>query len=167
MITINTLEPSLWKQHKTLRLLSLQDSPDAFGSTYEAERIQSDSAWEQRIATALTLPENKAFIAYQHQQACGLLWCKLAANDATSATLFQMWVAPAQRGLGISKQLLEAAIQWVRATGRQRIELGVTQTNTAAIHLYKRYGFIPVGEPSALREGSPLLSQTMVLTLAP
>ena len=167
MVTILPLEPQQWMQHKTLRLRALLDSPDAFGSTYEAECIQSDSQWELRIATALAQPRNKAFIAYHDHQACGLVWCQLVMDNATTAELFQMWVAPEQRGLGAGKHLLNAAIQWLQAVGVQRIQLGVTQTNTAAIRLYQGYGFTAVGEPSALRDGSPLLSQTMLLTLAP
>lgn len=167
MISIHPLEPQQWMQHKTLRLLALQESPDAFGSTYAVECTQSDTVWEQRIATALALPRNKVFIAYHQYQACGLVWCQRSLDDPTTAELFQMWVAPAQRGLGVGKQLINTAIQWLQSVGVQRINLGVTQTNTTAIQLYQRYGFAPVGKPTALRDGSPLLSQTMQLTLAP
>lgn len=167
MIYVSPLEPQQWMQHKTLRLRALQESPDAFGSTYEAECTQSDHDWEQRITTALAQPRNKAFIAYHQQQACGLVWCQLSMNDAAHAELFQMWVDPTLRGLGLGKQLMNAALQWLHTAGVQQIKLGVTQTNTAAIQLYQHYGFTPVGEATALRDGSPLLSQTMQLTLAP
>lgn len=167
MITISPLAASQWQQHKTLRLHALLDSPDAFGSTYEAEHTRSDADWAQRIATALASPHDRIFIAYHHGVACGLVWCKLATQSATTADLFQMWVDPTKRGHGAGRLLLDAAIHWAKDAGMRTVELGVTQSNSAAIHLYSRYGFAPIGTPTPLREGSTLLSQTMVLMLSP
>ncbi|MGG4603416.1 GNAT family N-acetyltransferase [Paenalcaligenes sp. Me131] len=167
MITIRPLSASQWQHHKMLRLQSLLDSPEAFGSTYEAEHTRSDTDWAQRIATALASQHDRIFLAYHNDVACGLVWCKLATQSATTAELFQMWVAPAQRGHGAGTRLLDAAVHWAKNAGMRTVALGVTQSNAAAIHLYSQYGFAPVGEAIPLREGSTLLSQTMVLTLSP
>jgi RimJ/RimL family protein N-acetyltransferase len=46
------------------------------------------------------------------------------------------------RNQGIGRALMERAIDWVKATGVvKRIQLGVTSTNTPAIHLYEKLGF--------------------------
>lgn len=46
------------------------------------------------------------------------------------------------RGKGLGEQLMEAALRWARAGGiLKRIELKVYARNTAAIHLYQKYGF--------------------------
>lgn len=46
------------------------------------------------------------------------------------------------RGKGLGEQLMEAALRWARREGiLKRIELKVYARNTAAIHLYQKYGF--------------------------
>jgi hypothetical protein len=38
-----------WKTYKTVRLNSLKDSPDSFGSTYDREMSFSDADWQSRL----------------------------------------------------------------------------------------------------------------------
>jgi len=46
------------------------------------------------------------------------------------------------RNQGIGRALMEHAIAWAKSTGVvRRIQLGVTSTNTPAIHLYEKLGF--------------------------
>jgi ribosomal protein S18 acetylase RimI-like enzyme len=46
------------------------------------------------------------------------------------------------RARGVGSTLLAQAIEWAKATGIvKRIELFVYARNTAAIHLYKNFGF--------------------------
>jgi RimJ/RimL family protein N-acetyltransferase len=46
------------------------------------------------------------------------------------------------RNQGIGRKLMEQAIAWAKGTGViKRIQLGVTATNAAAIHLYEKLGF--------------------------
>lgn len=48
-------------------------------------------------------------------------------------------------GQGIGKVLLERILLWAATTEIEKISLTVVQTNTKAIQLYKRYGFIEEG----------------------
>lgn len=48
-------------------------------------------------------------------------------------------------GHGIGKELLESILNWADAKGVEKIALTVVQTNTNAISLYKKYGFIEEG----------------------
>ena len=52
-----------------------------------------------------------------------------------------MGVAPAFRGKGIGRRLLDATIDGAHEAGLTRIELEVFSSNTNAIRLYERYGF--------------------------
>lgn len=81
------------------------------------------------------------------------------------AHLYQMWVAPAHRGRGIGRELLDAVIEWARAAGARAVELGVTCGNTPASRLYARAGFVPASDPGPLRPGSTLLAQPMRLVI--
>lgn len=48
-------------------------------------------------------------------------------------------------GHGIGKVLLENILMWADTVGIEKISLTVVQTNTKAIQLYKRYGFVEEG----------------------
>ncbi|NJN50896.1 MAG: hypothetical protein HC809_03045 [Gammaproteobacteria bacterium] len=47
---IRTIEPEDWQQYRDLRLRALQDSPDAFGSTYADAKLLSDEQWQARVS---------------------------------------------------------------------------------------------------------------------
>lgn len=46
---------------------------------------------------------------------------------------------------GIGKVILENILMWAAAVGIEKISLNVVQTNTKAIELYKKYGFVEEG----------------------
>jgi len=48
-------------------------------------------------------------------------------------------------GYGIGKALLENVLMWADTVEIEKITLTVVQTNTKAIQLYKRYGFVEEG----------------------
>ena len=68
------------------------------------------------------------------------------------ALLFGMYVAPAARGAGTGRRLVEAALALARARpGLRVVQLTVTQGNAAAQALYARCGFEVFGqEPMAV-----------------
>jgi ribosomal protein S18 acetylase RimI-like enzyme len=49
------------------------------------------------------------------------------------------------RGLGVGSALLEAAIGWARGQGLHKLSLEVFAHNTAAIALYRKFGFVEEG----------------------
>ena len=77
---------------------------------------------------------------------CGLVWCKLSDRETGLAEIFQMWVNPKHRGIGVGEKLLQAAIECARNHSMERIGLEVTATNSAAAAFYQSQGFQQVGE---------------------
>lgn len=55
--------------------------------------------------------------------------------------IFDLWVAPAQRGKGLGKYLVEWAAQWARSRGYRKVKLEVAETNARARHVYEELGF--------------------------
>lgn len=53
----------------------------------------------------------------------------------------QIAVAPAHQGKGLGAELLGRAIRYLALNGYQRVSLTVTQSNSAALTLYQRFGF--------------------------
>ena len=138
--------PHEWYRHKEVRLQALLHSPHAFGSSYAVEAKRSNSEWQQVIETALASGKNHVYLAVSGGAVCGLVWCKLSAVEAGLAEIFQMWVNPEHRGMGVGEKLLQAAIECARNHSMERISLEVTATNHAAAAFYQSQGFQQVGE---------------------
>lgn len=167
MISVQPAKPDEWTTYRDLRLRALLDSPDAFGSTYEAEATRSDAMWSARIATATSSGKDRVLFAFNRDDACGLIWCKLSSDEPAVAHLFQMWVDPASRGMGAGRALLKEAISWAESVGVKRVFLGVTAGDTPAMRLYAAHSFRPDGALEPLREHSNLMVQPMSLALGP
>ena len=58
---------------------------------------------------------------------------------------FGMLVAAPWRGKGVGTKLVEAAIDWARASGAYKITLEVWPHNEAALALYEKHGFVREG----------------------
>ena len=69
-------------------------------------------------------------------------------TGALVAYLEELYVAPAKRGRGLGRALLEAAMETARQQGARGMELGTSEDDTAARALYESAGF-------SNREGKP------------
>jgi len=49
------------------------------------------------------------------------------------------------RGQGIGRKLIDAAIEWSRGLGAEKVMLEVRESNAVAIRFYERRGFVIVG----------------------
>lgn len=58
---------------------------------------------------------------------------------------FGICISKVYWGYGIGKVLLENMLMWADTVKIEKISLTVVQTNTKAIQLYKRYGFVEEG----------------------
>lgn len=157
------LLPDEWETYKDVRLAALADSPDAFGSTLAAEQLRLPEGWRDRLAVAQVSGADLPLAAFLGQQVVGLVWAKVDAVDSTTVHVFQMWVAPQHRGQGIGKALLDHVISWARSIHAQALQLGVACGDTPAVRLYSAAGFAVFGAREPLRDGSPLLAQSMRL----
>lgn len=69
-------------------------------------------------------------------------------TDGEEAYLQEFYVAPAHRGEGLGRALLEATIEVAREAGAQSIDLNTGEADVAARALYEKLGFTN-------REGGP------------
>jgi ribosomal protein S18 acetylase RimI-like enzyme len=96
---------------------------------------------ERREATFLLVgdgPDGVAEIRFRPSVMTGSL----------DAYLEELYVAPARRGHGLGRALLEAAMQAAREQGASHMDLGTSEHDTAARGLYEALGFTN-------REGRP------------
>ena len=154
-----------WRLYKDLRLSALAESPDAFGSTLAAEQDRLDHEWSSRLASGASSGLDLPLVAELDGEPIGLAWGRVDRDDPELAYLYQMWIAPDHRRLGAGQMLLEAVIAWAKAKHVCYLDLGVTYRESPAMHLYRRAGFEPLGQPEPLRLGSDLLGLSMRLEL--
>jgi RimJ/RimL family protein N-acetyltransferase len=75
-------------------------------------------------------------------------WCDIARapfEGFRHSGRLGMGLLPHVRGKGLGRRLAQATIDAVRARGVERIELEVFASNTRAIRLYERLGFVHEG----------------------
>lgn len=98
-----------------------------------------DSGWSASDIAAL---DAVALI----QDAAGLVLVRTIAGEAEILTV---GVRPEQRGAGIGRRLLEAALESARAEGAEAVFLEVAEDNLHARRLYAGLGFEEVGRRPA------------------
>jgi ribosomal protein S18 acetylase RimI-like enzyme len=145
-----------WAIFRELRLRSLLDSPDAFGSTYGEESSHSETRWRDWTGGRWRGGTAAVFLARDEDAPVGT--ATGAAYDAEPgvAHVYAMWVAPDARRAGVGRALLDAVAEWARDRGCERLVLSVTESNDAARAFYGTVGFEETGERTPLREGSDL-----------
>lgn len=89
------------------------------------------------IGGCLLVMQNKAT-----GKICGTSWL---TTDGRRTFLHHFGILPEFQGNGLSKVLMERSLRFVRDKGHQ-VKLEVHSTNTKAINLYKKYGFVHLGE---------------------
>lgn len=159
--SVRRFEAAEWALYRDLRRSALRDSPDAFASTYEASLQIPDVEWQRRLEQVHE-DESLPLLALHAGRPVGLAWGAIDQDDAARVHLYQMWVDPRARGLGIGRLLLESFIDWAERRFSVAV-LGVTCGNEAACRLYESAGFVPFGDPEPLRVGSDLNTQNMEL----
>ncbi len=154
---IRPLQPADAKTIRKLRLEALLDSPESFGSSYEEEREYPLKRFKDRLESGCTLG------AFLHEELVGMVTLMEETRNKTrhKATIYAMYVRPAQRGQGIGKKLMiEAIKQAKRIKGIEQIHLSVVTSNDAAKQLYLSLGFEIYGrERHALKIGDSYLDE--------
>ncbi len=135
-----------WRELRALRLQALAEDPDAFARTLAEEQDLREERWKEAARGVI-------FVAVEGDE-----WVGMAAVHPTdpgaAAEIWGMWVRPDRRHQGVGRSLLDAAVEWARAEGFPAVRLGVTRTNDAAYHLYRKAGFVLTGRAAPLRPGS-------------
>ena len=153
-ITLRQLSPSDAADvadYRAIRLAALKDSPEAFGSTYEAEAGLSQAAFADRLATTTVLG------AYDGVRIAGMVGFKqqTIAKLAHKGFVWGFYVSPEVRGRGVGAALVD---------GIEQLTLSVVQGNAAALALYERCGFETYGiEPRALKSAGGYADEILMV----
>ena len=155
MASVERLGEDDWVAFREIRLRSLLDSPDAFGSTYGEESSQAEHAWRDWAGGRWRGGDASVFaIRADEATFVGTATGAEYVAEPGVAYVYAMWVAPDARGAGVGRALVEAVAEWARGRGCARLVLNVTETNEPARRFYAACGFAETGVRAPLREGS-------------
>lgn len=132
---------------RSIRLESLQQNPEAFGSTLERESN------EPRMYFVERLERNALFGGFARGTLMGIVgFCPLEGPKLRHrGVLWGMYVRPEARGTGLATALIESLIEHARKDVEQ-IQLTTIASNPRALRFYQRMGFSEYGfEKAALK----------------
>ena len=140
-IEIIQLTPDDWQAYRALRLEALQTEPQAFGSTYASSVQQPEAFWRGRLEESAAGEKSWLLFARRGDPLVGMIGA-YASDDPALVDVISMYVQPAHRGQGISKQLMSAILNILQQRGQfERARLEVNTEQTAAQKLYTSFGF--------------------------
>lgn len=148
---------------RRLRLDALVETPESFGSSYEEEHTLTLEDIREWITP---LDDGAMFGVFADDALAGMVGVgrqrKLKMRH--KAHIWSMYVAPAQRGHGLGRLLMHAAIAHAQTMrGIRQVQLSVTANNVAAAALYASLGFMEYGtEREALCVNGQLYDETLM-----
>jgi ribosomal protein S18 acetylase RimI-like enzyme len=156
VVHVDVLGEDDWATFREIRLRSLLDSPDAFGSTYGEESSQTERSWRDWTAGRWRGGTATVFLALEGKRPVGTATGAEYDAEPGVAHVYAMWVATDARNAGVGRALIDAVTGWARDRGCERLVLSVTESNAAARAFYEARGFAETGERRPLRDGSDL-----------
>nr|WP_312231465.1 GNAT family N-acetyltransferase [Pseudomonas sp.] len=144
-----------WLLLKQIRLAALQDTPTAFGVSYQTAAADSDAQWQVRAAGERTW----FWLAFDDDRPVGLVGAGF--RDPARYELIAMWVEPAARGAGVADALVAAVKARAVELGLEALYLEVAPENTRAVQFYQRHGFVFMDEWEPIDSHPHILAQSM------
>ncbi len=162
LLEIRPLLPGEWEMHKRLRLAALADAPYAFSTQLAEVATRPDAEWAAITAQRAGDPHGVTYFAFWENEPCAMAACVITE---LGAEMLAVWVAPAQRQLGVGRALVDYARAWALDHGADALVVGVYADNQAAVAFYARAGFQPTGVERFAGQTSqrPILMMAMAL----
>lgn len=150
MTGVRPLVPDEWFVLRDMRLAALEESPDAFLSTYDRERAYDKDRWRAEFARG---DWNVCFLAGRPSGLLGVT--REPGTPPDACYLEYMWVAPGYRGRHLALDMIVAVLDGLRARGMRTAFLWVLNGNDVAIRVYRRAGFMSTNhrQPLVARPG--------------
>lgn len=157
-IQIRQLTPADAALYRSIRLAGLEQNPEAFGSSFQAEFSRPLAWFFDRLSTS------QVFGAFSGTDIMGVagLAVRQGEKEAHKGLLWGMYVRPAARGTGVARRLVEAVIDFARSRV-ELIQLSVVSDNERARRLYVRLGFVEYGiEKNSLKQGGKYYDEILM-----
>ena len=145
-ITVRTLGVDEWDQYRSMRLLALEESPEAFVATYAEEEAEPEEFWKARMERSVRL------LAERDGEPAGIASVGPGGDDEEKAAqLFGLWVRPEARGSGVAAALVHAGARVAADQGKGQLLYWVGTENGRAVAFASSFGFRPTGTRRPMR----------------
>lgn len=135
-----------WQEYKALRLRALKEDPQAFGASYQTNLAYPDTEWKRRLENASKGETNWLLFAKDNDKLVGMIGAFIEDGDIDTATIFSVYVPIEERGKGISNELMDSILKELSQKSiLRKVKLMVNKDQTAAVGLYKKFGFRETG----------------------
>lgn len=161
MVQIRKAAEDDWRLVQQVRLRSLREDGDAFGSSLSREEMFKESHWRMRVRTSPT------WLAVG-DDGSGLGCVSMILEPGSPQDdrhVLSLWVAPEVRRRGIGWALLDAVRRAAVEEDARTVSLWVEDANHAAVDLTIRAGFTRTNERHALTRDPERTEERYVLTL--
>ncbi len=132
------------EDYKNLRLESLREEPQAFGSSYKDQKDLPNEDWQTWLDRYKEGKRNWMIFASNSQKLIGMMGAYQTDLDFENkeANIIAVYVTKQSRGKGVSKILMKGLLdKLTNKTSIQKIKLSVNIDQIAAIKLYESFGF--------------------------
>ena len=141
-ITCVELHADEWARLRDIRLESLQDSPHAFGGTYEKESIFDELQWRNEFKKLIFI-----VVSVDGVDSGVMSVENLEGDFGSTCWVGGCWTNPLMRGIGLMRAMFEFLDKQATARDWSVQGLGVWTENDLAITAYEKLGFIEMGGP--------------------
>jgi ribosomal protein S18 acetylase RimI-like enzyme len=155
MLSLRVVTTEDWPLWREVRLAALTEAPGAFKARLDDWPHGGEQQWRARLEARGTYN----VVALLDDQAVGM--SRGVPGDDGISELRSVWVGRTARGRGVGDQLIASVEAWARRTGATTLRLAVIPSNTAAIALYRRNGFVDTAELGSLSPDGMTREQVM------
>lgn len=158
-VEIRRLAPFEAAVYREIRLEALRLSPEAFGSTFEAESARPLEQFAERLSNCAVFG---AFLGAEIMGMAGFMR-REGAKDAHKGFLWGMYVRAGSRNAGVGRRLAEVVIAFAREVV-ELLQLAVLSGNEPARTLYASLGFLEYGiERKALKHNGRYYDEILMV----
>jgi GNAT superfamily N-acetyltransferase len=157
-VVVQEITANEWQRLRSIRLKSLEESPHAFGGTFEIESAEDEISWRSKF-------EKLDFLIASVDGVDGAVLSVEVLDGDFGATCWigGCWSDPQFRGKGLMRAMFtyidEQEKDW-KVQG-----LGVWTDNYNAIAAYEKLGFVKMGEDTESTRKPGLFYQRMIRNL--
>jgi GNAT superfamily N-acetyltransferase len=141
-VVVQEITANEWQRLRSIRLKSLEESPHAFGGTFEVESAEDEETWRLKF-------EKLVFLIASVDGVDGAVLSVEVLDGDFGATCWigGCWSDPQFRGKGLMRAMFTFIDQQEKDWKVQG--LGVWTDNFSAIAAYEKLGFVKMGEDTA------------------
>jgi len=141
VVLCHELSPDEWSRLREIRLASLLESPEAFGSSYEREIAFTEREWRDLFNL------NSYLVASIDGKDIAMMFLERLRGDfGATCWVGGCWSNPQYRGIGALRSMFDYVDSVKDQRGWQIQGLGVFIVNESAITAYEKLGFKAMGE---------------------